>query len=121
MLQDNEVKENVMPENKELEEIVDAENKRQKTRHSRVEPYSYENKSEQSDKLVDMEMAKHERENANQRCIPPSTPSVDSFNLTDQIHLNALIDSQNHRYPHQFSGDLTQVRFVRRNIFIKCF
>lgn len=76
------------------------------------EPYVYGNEeTEQSNKIGTAPVAdktKLDRNDAEERWIPSN---IESFHHND-VHLNTLMEPQNHRYAHQFPNDLTQVKNV---------
>ncbi|XP_047345699.1 PHD finger protein rhinoceros [Vespa velutina] len=67
---------------------------------------SYNNEDLETSKVTVVERAKLDRAEADERWVPPS---IENFNPAD-VHLNTLMDNQNHRYGnHQFTNDIANV------------
>ncbi|XP_043492959.1 PHD finger protein rhinoceros [Polistes fuscatus] len=66
----------------------------------------YNNEDLETSKVTVVERAKLDRAEADERWVPPS---IENFSSAD-VHLNALMDNQNHRYGnHQFTNDIANV------------
>ncbi|KAI4503528.1 hypothetical protein M0802_000931 [Mischocyttarus mexicanus] len=66
----------------------------------------YNNEDLETSKVTVVERAKLDRAEADERWVPPS---IENFSPAD-VHLNTLMDNQNHRYGnHQFTNDISNV------------